>query len=353
MVYIIRMFFFAEWNLNNNLGISMPIRTCIFGFSPQKCKNMLRLRNIKVFQKKKMFNYFFLLLLLMASCNNARNAKIIDADIVSSSDEKPSIRDYSSLKAAVSAMLSPRETYTSYEEIFRYISQKTDVPIEFHQRKSYQEINRMLENGHIDFAFICSGAYIELDDQKGVELLTIPVIHGRNSYKAYIITHVDSHINDFNDLQNVSFAFTDPLSNSGYLYVLHRLSTLNQTPENFFRSTLFTHGHDLSIQMVSKGIVDAASVSHLVYEYYKEKEPEKISNTKVVEVSVDFGMPPVVVSSRMKPEMKQKVLEVLTTMHLNDKGKKTLNELLIDSFAKGSDADYNFIRQIHSEIHRR
>jgi phosphonate transport system substrate-binding protein len=297
----------------------------------------------------------YLLIILsffLISCNQTpRDVMVIDpaqADV--NRQLHVADQDYKSLKVAVSAILSPRETFESYEDIFRYISTEIGMPIEFHQRKTYQEINTMLEDGQLDFAFICSGAYIELDFEKGVELFSAPVSGGDKFYKAYIITHKNFAAEKLEDLENATFAFTDPLSNTGYLYVKHRLSQLDVDYNTFFQSTMFTNGHDISIQMVAKGIVEAASVSHLVYEYLKEKSPERVENVKVIEVSEDFGMPPVVVTSRMDKAMRERIAELFATMHNDRNAREFLDELRIDRFIDAKDEYYNSIRQMRETM---
>jgi phosphonate transport system substrate-binding protein len=294
--------------------------------------------------------FFFI---FFASCNpSPRDVKVIDA-----SDAEPvdinqvrNLHPGRTLKVAVSPILSPRETYHSYEDLFRYVSDKTGIPIEFHQRRTYQEINRMLEAGQLDFAFICSGAYVELDKEKGTGILAVPECNGSRFYKSYIIINESSSAREFDDLQDASFAFTDPMSNSGYLYVRHRLQQKGENPESFFGSTIYTYGHDLSIQMVRRGIVEAAGVSNMVFEYLNAKDPERVSNIRVLEVSEDFGMPPVVYSKRMSTELREEIRRLFMQMHMDTSASTILNDLLIDRFHPGNDDEYNSIRLMQQQI---
>lgn len=292
---------------------------------------------------------------LMVACNQTpRDVKIVDPTQTNANQHpRMADQDYRPLKVAVSAILSPKETFESYEDIFRHISEQLDMPIEFHQRKTYGEINEMLETGQLDFAFICSGAYVELNPDKGVELFAAPVSNGDNYYRAYIIAHENFRAESLEDLRHATFAFTDPLSNTGYLYVKHRLMEMGTDYDSFFGSTVFTNGHDISIQMVSKGIVEAASVSHLVYEYLREKSPERIENVKVIEVSEDFGMPPVVVTSRMDAQIREQISALFAQMHLDSNAKVFMEELLIDRFRLNpNDEDYNTIREMRVSLNQ-
>ncbi|MFN2396533.1 MAG: phosphate/phosphite/phosphonate ABC transporter substrate-binding protein [Bacteroidales bacterium] len=303
-----------------------------------------------------MRNYIFLfiisgLLILNACQRNPKNVQVVDFENTSENQSR-SLADEpgKTLKVAVSAILSPKETYDSYEQLFRYISQKLDRDIEFIQRKTYQEINQMLEDGALDFAFICSGAYIELNADNRVELLAIPVSNNKPLYQAYIIVPERSDARAFKDLKNKSFAYTDPISNTGYLYAMHRLHEMNEPEDSFFSSTIFTHGHDISIQMVAKGLVEGATIDGLVFDYLNAKEPERVQDIRVIEESQYFGIPPVVVTNRLDKQSQQQIRDIFLQIHEDPAARELINSLLIDRFIEGNDEDYNSIRQMKASL---
>ena len=49
------------------------------------------------------------------------------------------------LKIAVSAMISPKETFKYYRLILDYVSLKLDTEVKLVQRKNYAEVNRLLK----------------------------------------------------------------------------------------------------------------------------------------------------------------------------------------------------------------
>ena len=63
------------------------------------------------------------------------------------------------VRGAVAAMISPRETFIHYRQLLDYLAKKSVKDLEFVQRKTYEEINELLGKGEIDLAFICSGPY--------------------------------------------------------------------------------------------------------------------------------------------------------------------------------------------------
>ena len=249
------------------------------------------------------------------------------------------------LHLAIAAMTSPNETMVHYDKLIKYISKRTNHPIKFEQYKTYEEVNSLIELKQIDVAFICSGAYVEAEQKFPIEILAVPMVQGKLTYNAYIIVRKDSPVQKFEDLRGKSFAFTDPLSNTGRLYALKRVAQLGETADKFFSRLIYTHAHDYSIRAVAQGIVEGATVHSLIFDYMKKQSPEKVKDLRVIEVSEDFGMPPVVVHSRLDGKVKRNLRKIFLNLHKHRKGKKILDQLLIDKFVTGENVDYSSIRK--------
>lgn len=287
----------------------------------------------------------YLLTLLMGlalffSCNSNQNVKEINLQDDKTSVDSTQSSSQQKIYVAISTMISPVETFNLYKDLIDYISSKLGVPIEFKQRKTYAEVNNLLKENKLDFAFICTGAYVQEKDELPVELLVVPVIESRPFYNAYVIVNKKSNIKTFDDLAGKSFAFTDPLSNTGYLFVVNLLKEKRTNPEKFFSKTIFTYAHDYSIQAVARNLVDGATVDGLVYNFLEHASPEKVSSTKIIMKSKDFGIPPFVVRKGMNPELKNKLKSIMLNLHNDPKGKELLSKIMIDKFIEGNDELY-------------
>lgn len=82
------------------------------------------------------------------------------------------------LKVAVAAMVSPKETFVYYRELLNYIGDRVQHNIQLIQRKTYNEINDMLREGRIDIAFICTGPYVTGKEKYDFEALATPIVRG-------------------------------------------------------------------------------------------------------------------------------------------------------------------------------
>ncbi len=250
------------------------------------------------------------------------------------------------LHVAVAAIISPRGTLESYQPLMDYLQQELGRPVELVQRRTYAEVNDLVRRNEVDVAFVCTRAYVEGKRQFGMQLLAVPVVHGQKVYYSQIIVKADSPYHSFADLRGAVFAFTDPLSNSGYLYPNVLLARMHETPQTFFSRTFFTYSHDNAIHAVADGVADAAAVDSLVLQYALEREPDLRNKIRVIHTSEPFGMPPVVTGPDIRPQTKAQLQSVLFSMHQDPRGRLALNVLDVDRFVRASDADYDMIREM-------
>jgi len=282
-----------------------------------------------------------LIFFLFIACGEKQNFK--EVEIIDKQSRESQIVQKDTVPViyvAVSTMISPLETFNLYKDVMDYISKKLNVRIEFKQRKTYREVNELLAENKLDFAFICTGAYLEAMNKIPIEILVVPVVEGKPYYQAYIIVNKETNINSFDELKNKSFAFTDPLSNTGFNYVVNLLKDKGTTPEKYFSKTIFTYAHDYSIQAVKRKLVDGATIDGLVFEYLKHFQPEKIEGINVIHKSKYFGIPPFVVQKNLDPVLKENLRKVMLQMHLDEEGRKLLNKIMIDKFILADNSLY-------------
>ncbi len=256
------------------------------------------------------------------------------------------------LRVAIAAVVSPTETLKSYGDLVSYIGQELHQPVEIIQRSTYAETNDLVRSRYVDFAFVCSLAYVLGNEEFDMELLVVPEVGGRTVYHSYIIVPADSQVETIEDLQGKFFAFTDPLSNSGRLSPTYMLQNMKYTPEDFFDKYIFTYSHDNSIKAVADRLVDGAAVDSLVYDYIASKEPLISAKTRIIHVSPPYGMPPVVTHPALDSEIKARFRGLLLNLNEHDTGQKILNDLMIDRFVLGSEASYDTIRSMKNELRR-
>ncbi len=291
--------------------------------------------------------FFLVLLLLISACSDERGKPVVDfSDTVPVDRPGAEAGEHDSLRVAVGAMVSPKETLSYYQQLLDLMGEALRRRVELVQRKTYREINDLLGKGEIDLAFICSGPYAAVQNNSTFELIATPEIGGSHFYQAYLIVNEKSSFAKFEDLKGHTFAFTDPDSNTGRLVPAYWLAKIGECPDTFFREVIFTYSHDNSIVAVAKGMVDGASVDGLVWDYFHKHNPDLTSSTRIIKRSDPYGIPPLVASKRLPEATMSTVRDILLCLHNHDEGKKILGQLMIDRFVEPQDNWYDSIRQM-------
>lgn len=175
--------------------------------------------------------YLIIFIIVIVTSGCIEKHEIVDLSLV----QEPDIRENDpAVIVAIAPVVSQKESYVYYEDMIQYISRKLGGPVRIVQRRTYLEINDLIRNNEIDFAFVSSGPYIEGNSKFGMKLLVVPEVDGKTTYNSYIIVPRNSSYTNLLDLRGRRFAFSDPLSNSGKLYPAYRLFLINETPEFFF-----------------------------------------------------------------------------------------------------------------------
>lgn len=296
--------------------------------------------------------YLTLFLAVMTgACSFEPDQVVVDfSKTVPSSQPRSGSGGNAPLKGAVAAMISPRETYLLYRQLLAYLAKKSGQDLEFVQRKTYQEINQLLGTGELDVAFICSGPYALAKERFGFVPLAVPQVKKSTTYRAYLIVSRTSPYQKLEDLRGQTFAFTDPDSNTGRLVPTFWLAELREQPEDFFRQIIYTYSHDHSILAVARGLVAAATVDGLVWDYYQTTNPAFTSRTRIIRKSEPYGIPPLVASRHLSATARQRLQQTLLNMHQDPEGRAILAALLIDRFTLLKEEWYEPIRALHRRV---
>ena len=294
---------------------------------------------------------FIPLALLFTSCFPQPSQQV--AGYVDLSDLRPikaPMQDVLPLRVAVASVISPKGTIQSYEPFLRYLENQFNRPVELIQRRTYLETNELIAEDKVDLAFVCTSAYVDGHDRFGMELLAAPRVNGETIYHSLLIVPKDSPARSMEDLKGKVFAFTDPISLSGRMYPTYLVQQMGFSPENFFAQTFFTYSHDEAIRAVAKHLADGAAVDSLVYNFAIARDLDLANKIKVIHRSPPFGIPPVVVSPSLDPDLKRELQKVILNMGETEEGKKALESIGIEAFTIIDDHAYDDVRNLLSDV---
>ncbi len=243
-----------------------------------------------------------------------------------------------------------RENLRFLDRWAEYLSAKMDRPVEFVLRRSYREEMDLLGSGDLDFAWICGFPYIMKRNPEFLELLVVPIYRGEPFYNSYIIVPKDSPYKTFDDLKGKVFAFSDPESNSGFLYPMSLLTDRRENPGSFFRKTFFTFNHAETVEAVSRHVADAGAVDSYIWEYLLTLMPDVAKKTRVIKKSPKFGFPPLVARKGGDKKMVDRMRSVLLGMKDDPEGRYFLEGLKLDGFGVFPPSLFDGIRKMAERV---
>jgi len=213
-----------------------------------------------------------------------------------------------------------------------HLERALGMTVQFVQFSSYSQMVDAVRASQVHFAWICGYPYVR--HRHEMRLVTVPVWRGRPLYQSYLIADKASSVRTADDLQGRTFAYSDPLSNSGFLYPQHLLRSRGHDPARHFRKSFFTYSHRHVVDAVSQGLAEAGAVDGYVWETLAELSPAVTSRTRVMLRSPDYGFPPIVAPLSTPALLVQRFSAALSDMASSDHGKKVLSGLRLDGFTQ-------------------
>jgi len=265
------------------------------------------------------------------------------------------------IKLVVTAAFVSEKGLPVYDDLANYLGNKLSANVDVISGLTYDEADLMLEKGIIQIGFVCGLPYTNKVNAGKYELVAIPVMGNsdRNKlhsvdyrrtpgkYFSYTIVRKGSGLKSWSDLKGKTYVYNDINSNSGYNMPRYKLVQLGvKSWEDYFSSVTVSGTHEESIRMVASGLVDASSVDSLVLDYDRHLGVPDSFNVEIIEILFPggAGIPPVVISSKASPVLKERLQKVLVSMHVDSVGKGILKRALLQSFELPDDSNYDDIR---------
>lgn len=233
-----------------------------------------------------------------------------------------------------------------------FISERLSIPVKAQLEISWQERERRLDAGEIDVCWICGLPYIRkvANPSPVIELLAAPVMQarryqGRPIYFSDVVVRSDSPFETLEDLRGGAWAYNEPGSHSGYNVVRYALVMRHKT-STFFSRVIASGAHQVSLQMILNGEVDASAIDSTVLEQEILDDPSIQPRIRIIDSLGPSPIPPWVISKNTRPELRLVLHELFLGMHNHPAGKAILDQARMLRFTAVQDADYDPIRSM-------
>jgi len=250
------------------------------------------------------------------------------------------------LRIAIAPMESAERSSRHYAEIFEAVGERMGMKVQFLHRQTYGDILALVQHGVADAALVCSGPFVRAEHEFGAKIIAVPLRAGTTSYHALLIVSAAGPIRRLDELRGRSFAVSDPLSTSGLLYPADLLRGSGESIGSYFSRVIYTRSHDKSIRAVADRVVDAASVSDIVFDRMVQQEPAIASKLRVILRSPPYGPPPLIVHPHADPALTARLQQALLHLHEDAQGRAQLAKIGLERFSPAEAVNYDAVRRL-------
>lgn len=226
-----------------------------------------------------------------------------------------------------------------------YLSARIGIPVVFVARESYQSILDLLFSSQLDAAWICGYPYVL--HQKKLQLLSVPLYQGAPYYRSYLIGKQGDigGPRGWADLKNRVLAYSDPLSNSGWLVAQAQLRSVGLRSGDL-RRAFFAHGHRNVAESVATGLAHAGCIDGYVLETMQLQRMAVAAETQILWKSELYAFPPIVARHDDKNPALPALVDALLKMREDSQGMSLLEAFNLSGFAKPGLAIYDSIKAL-------
>lgn len=235
-----------------------------------------------------------------------------------------------------------------YEAVADAVGEALGLSTELVVETDYENCRRDVN----DVCFVCSLPYVHFE-REGVAPATpiaAPVLvgdryQGKPIYFSDVIVSADSGLESFADLRGRSWAYNEPLSQSGYGITRYHLLKLGET-DGYFGKVIEAGFHERSIEMVRDGEVDASAIDSQVLAVAMRDDPELVDRLRIVDSLGPSTIQPVAVSKRFDERFRRDVREVMLGLHRSPELREVLEHGVIERFVEVGPGSYDDIREM-------
>jgi phosphonate transport system substrate-binding protein len=242
-----------------------------------------------------------------------------------------------------------------WEPLIQAMSDALEMPVNASYATSYAAVIEAMRFGKVHAAWFGGKSYIEAARLANAEAFARTIADdGSKGYYAHLITNKDnpivSEIQNGNGDQyvienasNLTFAFNDPNSTSGFLVPSYYVFAKNNVePKKAFKDLVFSGSHEATAVAVANNQVDVATNNSESLSRLEKTNPEAREQIEVIWTSIEIPSDPLAYRKDLPEELKEK----LHNFFYNYQDETVLGLLEWSGFEPAQDQDWNPIREL-------
>lgn len=206
-------------------------------------------------------------------------------------------------------------TKADYQPLFNAIATSTGLSFDIRVGQSYGAVVEALCAGGADIAFVGPVTYLQAAERGCAELLAVAVEDGRSEYYAGLFARADSPITSPKDLKGRSVAFGDINSASSFVFPIAMIMDAGLDPATDLGEIRLAGSHANSLAALVQGQVDAAALSFDSFDKAARQGAVDPEAVKVIARSQPIPYPPIIMSTRLAPDLKAKLKTAFAQAH--------------------------------------
>ncbi len=241
--------------------------------------------------------------------------------------------------------------FPTYKAIAHAVGERLGMSTELVVETDYENCVRDVN----DVCFVCSLPYV-IFERRGLapaEPVAAPVLQGeryggRPIYYSDVIVHRTNPARSFLDLRGASWAYNEPMSQSGYGVTLHHLVSIGEV-DGYFGDVVEAGFHERAIEMVRRREIEASAIDSQVLAVAIRDDPSLAEDLRVIDSLGPSTIQPIAVTKRFDPELRTAIRDALVELHTDPGMRPFFDHGLIDRLVAIGPEGYDDIRRMLTE----
>lgn len=223
--------------------------------------------------------------------------------------------------------------------LMEYLSNETQLNVEFSTAADIPTFERRLANGEYDFAYMNPYHYTVFSQKAGYQALA----KAKNKQiKGILVTQKGRRLNDLQQFDGETLAFPSPAAFAATLLTQSDLRLAGVQYEADYVSS-----HDSVYLAVAKGLYPAGGGVLRTFNAIPQSLRDQL---EPVWVTQPYTPHAVAYHSAIDPSMRNAVLQALEQLDATERGQAILEQLKIQGFIQAQDSDWDDVRQLNIQV---